>query len=228
MSITIRITEEDEWIEFDIPTEWKDMSISYWAELTSIIHKHQEKNKLKKAHYEEKYEGEEDLDKMLGNIEIVDELRLNGDIFSFLSGFSEEDMKKVDMEQVTNVINALGVLTEEYKPTGARSFEFEDETYYFPSEMLRKNTYGDFIETTQLDATIDNMKNGRYDILPEQMAILCRREGEEYDEDLIEEKTEKFKNLKMDTVMEFAFFLTNQSRKLQRTFSTYSEKKINP
>jgi len=227
MSITIRITEEDEWIEFDVPTEWKDMSVSYWAQLTSIIHKHQEKNKLKKTHYKEKYEGEADLDKVLGNIEIVDEARLNGDIFAFLSGFSEENMRKVDMNQVTDVVNALGILTEEYKPTGARSFEFEDETYYFPSEMLRKNTYGDFIETTQLDATIDNMKNGRYDILPEQMAILCRREGEEYDEDLIEEKAEKFKDLKMDTVMEFAFFLTNQNNKLQRTFSTYSGRKTN-
>ena len=227
MSITIRIEEEGEWIDFDVPTEWKDMSVSYWAELTSIINKHQERNKLKKNHYEEKYEGEGDLDKMLGNIEIVDEMRLNGDIFAFISGLTKEDMKKVDMEQVTNVINALGILTEEYKPTGARSFEFEDETYYFPSEMLRKNTYGDFIESTQLDMTVENMKNGRYDVLPEQMAILCRREGEEYDEDLIEEKTEKFKNLKMDAVMEFAFFLTNQSNKLQRTFNMYSEKKTN-
>ena len=93
--------------------------------------------------------------------------------------------------------------------------------------MLRKNTYGDFIEATQLDMTIDSMKNGRYDILPEQMAILCRRSGEEYDEELIAEKTEKFKNLKMDSVMEFAFFLTNQSSKLQRIFSMYSEKKAN-
>ena len=227
MSITIRIEEEGEWIDFDVPTEWKDMSVSYWAELTSIINKHQEKSKLKKNHYEDKYEGEADLDKILGNIEIVDEVRLNGDIFAFLSGLSEENMKKVDMEQVTNVINTLGILTEEYKPTGARSFEFEDETYYFPSEMLRKNTYGDFIESTQLDMTVENMKNGRYDVLPEQMAILCRREGEEYDEDLIEEKTEKFKNLKMDAVMEFAFFLTNQSNKLQRTFNMYSEKKTN-
>ena len=227
MSITIRIKEEDEWIDFDVPTEWKDMSISYWAELTSIINKHQERNKLKKNHYEEKYEGEGDLDKMLGNIEIVDEMRLNGDIFAFISGLTKEDMKKVDMEQVTNVINALGILTEEYKPTGARSFEFEEEIYYFPSEMLRKNTYGDFIESTQLEMTIDNMKNGRYDVLPEQMAILCRRAGEEYDEDLIEEKTEKFKNLKMDAVMEFAFFLTNQSSKLQRAFTLYSEKKTN-
>ena len=228
MSITVRITEEGEWADFEVPTEWKDMSVSYWAELTSIINKHQEKNKLKKNHYEDKYEGEADLDKILGNIEIVDEVRLNGDIFAFISGLSAENMKKVDMEQVTNVINTLGILTEEYKPTGARSFEFEGETYYFPSEMLRKNTYGDFIESTQLDMTVESMKNGRYDVLPEQMAILCRREGEEYDEDLIEEKTEKFKNLKMDAVMEFAFFLTNQSNRLQMLFNTYSEKKANP
>jgi len=133
-------------------------------------------------------------------------------------------MKKVDMEQVTNVINALGILTEEYKPTGARSFEFEEEIYYFPSEMLRKNTYGDFIESTQLEMTIDNMKNGRYDVLPEQMAILCRRAGEEYDEDLIEEKTEKFKNLKMDAVMEFAFFLTIQNKKLLKISNLFLEK----
>ena len=227
MSITIRLKENEEWIDFDVPTEWEDMSVSYWSELTGIINSHQQKNKLQKTHYEKKYEGEEDLDKILGNIDIVDDARLNGEIFKFLSGLSKEDMKRVDMEQVNKVINTLGILTEEYKPTGARSFEFEDETYYFPSEMLRKNTYGDFIESTQLDATIENMKNGRYDVLPEQMAILCRRTGEEYDEDLIPAKTEKFKNLKMDSVMEFAFFLTNQSSKLQRAFSMYSEKKTN-
>tara|TARA_R110000751_G_scaffold3658_2_gene17398 strand:+ start:964 stop:1650 length:687 start_codon:yes stop_codon:yes gene_type:complete len=227
MSVTIRIKEGENWVDIDIPTEWKDISVSYWAELTSIINKHQERNTLKKNHHYDKYKDESYLEKMIGDIEILDEIRLNSEIFSFVSGLPKEDMKKVDMEQVTKVINTLGILTEEYKPTGERSFEFEEETYYFPSEMLRKNTYGDFIESTQLEMTIDSMKNGRYDILPEQMAILCRRAGEEYDEDLIADKTEKFKNLKMDSVMEFAFFLTNQSIKSQRAFSMYLEKKGN-
>ena len=75
--------------------------------------------------------------------------------------------------------------------------------------------------------TIESMKNGRYDVLPEQMAILCRKEGEEYDEDLIPEKTDRFKKLKMDTIYEFAFFLTNQSLILNRNLSMYSEKKGN-
>ena len=227
MSVTIRMKENEEWVDFDVPTEWKDITVSYWAQLTAIISKHQKDSDLKKTHYKEKFEGEGDIKKMLGDIEFLDEMKLNRDIFCFLSGLDKEDMKRVDMNQITEVINTIGVLTKEYVPKGMKSFEFEGETYNFPSEFLRENTYGDFIESTQLDMSIDNMKNGRYDVLPEQMAILCRRVGEEYDEDLIAEKTEKFKELKMDTVMEFAFFLTSQSSRLQTILSMSLEKKEN-
>tara|TARA_R110000744_G_scaffold45474_1_gene100946 strand:+ start:173 stop:859 length:687 start_codon:yes stop_codon:yes gene_type:complete len=227
MSVTIRMKENEEWVDFDVPTEWKDITVSYWAQLTAIISKHQKDSDLKKTHYKEKFKGEGDIKKMLGDIEFLDEMKLNRDIFCFLSGLDKEDMKRVDMNQITEVINTIGVLTKEYVPKGMKSFEFEGETYNFPSEFLRENTYGDFIESTQLDMSIDNMKNGRYDVLPEQMAILCRRAGEEYDEDLIAEKTEKFKELKMDTVMEFAFFLTSQSSRLQTILSMSLEKKEN-
>ena len=227
MSITIRLHENKEWIDVEVPTEWKDITVSYWAELASIINSHVKENELKKNHYKEKFEGEKDLEKMMRDVEFIDEVRLNRDIFCFISGLSNEEMKQVDVKQVTEVINTIGVLTEEYVPKGMKSFEFEGETYNFPSEFLKDNTYGDFIESTQLDSAIENMKNGRYDVLPEQMAILCRRVGEEYDEDLIIEKTEKFKKLKMDTVMEFAFFLTTQSVRLQKILSMSLEKKEN-
>ena len=65
------------------------------------------------------------------------------------------------------------------------------------------------------------MKHGRFDVLPEQMAILCRRPDEEYDDDVIPSKTEKFKELTMDIVWEFSFFLTMQSVKLTRTFQMF-------
>ena len=129
------------------------------------------------------------------------------------------------MAQVNKVIDSIGVLTEEYQPKGIRSFEFEEETYYFPSELLKENTYGDFIEATQLDMTVKHMKNGRYDILPEQMAILCRKIDEDYDENAIPDKAEKFKKLTMDTVFEFAFFLTKHSERFLTISNTYLEKK---
>ena len=136
-------------------------------------------------------------------------------------------MKFVDMEQVAQVINTINILTEEYKPKGMKSFEFDGETYYFPSEFLKDNTYGDFIEATQLDMYIESMKNGRYDVLPEQMAILCRKIGEEYNEDKIVEKAEKFKQLTMDIVFEFAFFLTKRNENLLTLSSTYLGKEGN-
>ena len=66
----------------------------------------------------------------------------------------------------------------------------------------------------------------RFDVLPEQMAILCRRLDEKYDDDIIPEKTENFKNLKMDIVWEFSFFLTQQNTKLAKLLSMYSEKNL--
>jgi hypothetical protein len=57
------------------------------------------------------------------------------------------------------------------------------------------------------------------------MAILCRKIDEKYDDDIIPKKTEKFKNLSMDIIWEFGFFLTLQKIKLMKLSSMYSEKK---
>jgi hypothetical protein len=226
MSITINIKSQSRDVDVDIPTEWSEMSIDYWVGLSSVIRENQSNNKLKNDSLLENHEENERLDEILTEVAFFDELKLNKDIFCYVTGMSKEEVMNVDVDKVTEVVNVLGILTEEYKPLGTRSFEFEGEEYFFPSENLKKNTYGDFIESTQLEMTENSMKNGRYDVLPEQMAILCRREGENYDEDLIAEKSERFKKLKMDSVFEFAFFLTNQSNILLNLFNMYSEKNL--
>ena len=226
MSITINIKSQFRDIDVDIPTEWSEMSVDYWVGLSSIIRENQSNNKLKNDSLLENHEENERIDEILAEASFFDEIKLNKDIFCYATGMSKEEVMNVDENKVTEVINVLGILTEEYKPLGNRSFEFEGEEYFFPSDNLKKSTYGDFIESTQLEMTENSMKNGRYDVLPEQMAILCRREGEDYDEDLIAEKSERFKKLKMDSVFEFAFFLTNQSNILLNLFNMYSEKNL--
>jgi len=227
MSITINLKNQDgSGVDINIPTEWKDMSLSYWADLASIMKKHEQTSKAKNDYIAEKHQENDNIDSLLKDISFVDEMRLNTDIFGYITGLSKDDVMRVDVKKVTEVINTIGVLTKEYKPKGMRSFKFDGEEYFFPSENLTKSTYGEFIEATQLEMTIESMKNGRYDVLPEQMAILCRRVGEDYDEDLVAEKAEKFKDLKMDSVFEFAFFLTNQNSKLLNLFSMYSEKGV--
>jgi uncharacterized protein YozE (UPF0346 family) len=130
-------------------------------------------------------------------------------------------MNRLDVDSVNDAVGTFSSLLEEYKPKGIEKFELDGEEYLFPKEFLRRNTFGDYIESTHLDSTIEIMKHGRFDVLPEQMAILCRRADEEYDDDAIPAKTEKFKELSMDFVWEFSFFLTMQSVKLTRTFQMF-------
>jgi len=201
--VEIKIQEKS----YEIPTEWKDMTVEYWCGLYAIINQYNKRDEEGKIIEEDHSE--------------VQLLKMNRDIFMYLTGLSQDDMEKLDVDSVNAAITAFSGALEEYKPKGIDRFEFEDEVYFFPKEFLKRNTFGDYIESTHLESTIDIMKHGRFDVLPEQMAILCRKAGEEYDDDAIPPKTEKFKQLTMDLVWEFSFFLTMQSVKLTRTFQMF-------
>ncbi len=192
---------------YEIPTEWKDMTLEYWYGLYAIINKYnkrdEEGNLIEAEH------------------STVEVLKMNKEIFMYLTGFKERQMNNLDLDSVNVAINTFAGTLEEYKPKGIQKFELDGETYYFPKEFLKRNTFGDYIEATHLESTIKIMKHGKFDVLPEQMAILCRAAGEEYDDDIIPEKTEKFKKLTMDIVWEFSFFLTMQSVKLTKTFQMF-------
>ena len=192
---------------YEIPTEWGDMTLEYWYGLYAIINKYNKRDEE-------------------GNIieaehSTVEVLKMNKEIFMYLTGFKERQMNNLDLDSVNVAINTFAGTLEEYKPKGIQKFELDGETYYFPKEFLKRNTFGDYIEATHLESTIKIMKHGKFDVLPEQMAILCRAAGEEYDDDIIPEKTEKFKKLTMDIVWEFSFFLTMQSVKLTKTFQMF-------
>jgi len=192
---------------YEIPTEWKDITLRYWCGLYAIINQYnkrdEEGNVIEAEHTE------------------VELLKMNRDIFMYLTGLSIEEMNMLDVDSVNIAVTTFSQTLEEYKPKGIDKFELDGDEYLFPKEFLRRNTFGDYIESTHLESTIEIMKHGRFDVLPEQMAILCRRADEEYDDDVIPSKTEKFKELTMDYVWEFSFFLTMQSVKLTRTFQMF-------
>lgn len=223
MSITISLKSQNVERDVVIPVEWKDITVKYWGELSTII----------KTHYEKASNLSEQEKNHERNIDITENvklnhaqiLKMNADIFSYITGLTKEEVGLIDVSKVSEVIGCINTLTEEYKPQGINSFDLDGETYYFPSEFFKKETYGDYIESTQLEMYISDMKNGRYDILPEQMAILCRRIDEEYDDDVIAEKADKFRGLTMDVIWEFSFFLIQQSVKLMKLSPTFSEKK---
>lgn len=227
----IDVIDGDKTKTINIPTDWEDMSLSYWCGLYRIFRKYKNESELAEK-------SNEDIKK--GNLEgYVDEMEssnmkflkgrsaveMNKAVFKYIAQISDSDIEKVDMNKAINVLESINILQEDYKPKGFNSFECEGETYYFPLDNMKDNTFGDYIEASQLDMNHELMVNGHYDALPEQMAILCRRLGEDYDENKIKEKTEKFKNLKMDIILEFSFFLTKQSQVLSRALQMFSEEK---
>ena len=193
--------------KYEVPTDWKDITLKWWCGLYNIINQYtkldDEVNEIEQEHSE------------------VQVLKMNRDIFMFLTNINENDIKELEVESVNNAVETVSELLQKYEPRGLDRFEFDGETYFFPKEFLKRNTFGDYIESTHLESTIKMMKHGRFDVLPEQMAILCRKIDEEYDDDAIPSKTDKFKELTMDIVWEFSFFLTMQSVKLTRTFQTF-------
>ena len=52
-----------------------------------------------------------------------------------------------------------------------------------------------------------------------------RRIDEKYDDDAIAEKADKFRELTMDIIWEFSFFLTQQTVRLSKLSPTYLGKK---
>ena len=204
--IEIQIKEE----KYEIPTEWKDITLEYWCGLYNIIKK-----------YTETAEDGENKENVEPKVDEVKALRMNKELFKYVTGINDNILNQLDLESVNTAVGTIGQMMEEYKPKGIDRFEFDGEVYFFPKEFLKRNTFGDYIESTQLDATIQMMKHGKFDVLPEQMAILCRKIDEEYDDDIISSKSDKFKKLTMDIVWEFSFFLTMQSVKLTRTFQMF-------
>ncbi len=203
--------------EYNIPNKWEEMTLDYYCGIYEIIKKYQIT--------EDEENSENDLTKYIAN----QENKMYRDLFIYMTKIDEKTMKNVPISDVFAVIECLEEIMEEYKPKGLDYFEFEEDVYYFPLDFLRTGTFGDYIESQQLEMNTQYLKNGRFDILPEQMAILCKKVDEEVDLDDIDEKAKKFRGLTMDIVWEFSFFLNKRtlaSLNVIKTFSEMVEQKV--
>ena len=201
-----------------LPNDWSEITIETYARLLEIYAKN---NCLNKDDQENSSEEQFNTDTIKANMEAL----------AFLTNVDIETIKKCKSHEVNNV---LGYMTkflsevehkefEEVEDTKL-SFEFKNKTYYYPEFKFKDTTFGDYIEASQLNNLIDKQKGGRFSVLPEQIAILCKEVDEpSYDEKIIRQKTRLFEKLPMNKVWDFVFFLTKQTIIWERSFQTYSK-----
>ena len=221
--LIVNVAYGDKDSDINIPTDWEDMTIEYYCGIFRIINKYTKLSDLKREASDSNFS--KDLEEQaLQNMDSIDAVKMNKELFQYMTNLSDEDIDKVPVEDAVEVLSAVNILRDEYTPKGIEYFDFEEERYFFPKDNMKKNTFGDYIEATQLDMNVEKLTNGRFDVLPEQMAILCKTMDEEVDLDNIDEKAKKFKNLTMDIVWEFSFFLNRRTVKSLGVIATFLEK----
>ena len=199
--------------EKSIPCQWDEMTIDYYCGIYQIIRKYQRTEEQKK----------EDEGKDLSKFFFVQQTKMYKELFCYMTGVSEKDVNKYPVEDVDAVISSLDNIMKDYEPKGIDSFDVDGVKYYFPMNFFSEGTFGEYIEANQLEMGVEYLKNGRFDILPEQMAIMCKAVDEEVDLDNIDEKVAKFRKLTMDIVWEFSFFLNKRTVMCLNAIQMFSE-----
>ena len=132
----------------------------------------------------------------------------------------------MDLDVANDIMSKLSWVGEKYTPINIDSFTIGDEKFYLPKDLMAKSSFGRFIEAEQLELQANMLDNGVIEILPRQIAILCKKEGEEekLNDALIDERAKKFEKLDMATIWDVGFFLSKLEQKLTLNFLISTEK----
>jgi len=189
--------------EIDIPTGWEDVTFDKFLKFSKLI-----------KTISEDTEGLDDIEKTLRN------LNDNTRILSFWIDKTEEEISMWDLEDAQKVMDKLTFTQEQYNPISIGSFTIGEDTFILPEEFMAKSSFGRYIEAEQLEIQQGLIEKGDLDYLPKQIAILAKKkeETEKLNDDLIDKRAEKFRQLDMATVWDVGFFL----QKLEQKYMLHS------
>lgn len=188
--------------EVKIPSKYSEIKVKDFTSYWKILNKYdllQEDDVIKR-----------DSDEMDCTIEIV----------AHLLGVKKEEALNIPYDKANEIVTVFNNLlskdtfSEDYS---SWCFVHNGESYWFPKLSLDKMTFGEYAEVKQIEAILGQDVGNKFDFIPQQMAILCRKKGEgKYDYNR-EEREKEFEDLTMDTVMRFAFFLSKWNKRLSQS-----------
>lgn len=190
-----------------LPCEWNEINLKDYSKIYSIIKANSfvEPDEANQPSNDAEIKAL-DLQRGLHN------MKTNRKVFSSLTGVDEAIIDRVDADEMaetlllmTNFLNS-DVKEMIVKEDVKQSFEYKNTKYFYPIAQMQTSTFGDYIEAAQLDMLAQKHEAGKFGVIAEQMAILCREHNEVYDEQLVKKKTKLFENLTMEIVWGFVFF----------------------
>jgi len=145
------------------------------------------------------------------------------------TGYDDRTMFYHDfLEQI--FVDVYYLKPNSYIYTEIKSFEHEGISYHLPEELIifgnnipmHKEKAMTFAEEADIMSSLEGI-NGAGGIA-QLCAVMCREEGENYDEEKAIERAERFKNLPMTIVWEVFFYTIRQLNLSLNTMTTYFQK----
>jgi len=163
------------------------------------------------------YEPEED------NKDLVVWLNYYTKHIAFFTGAEEKLIRKCKAEDIAGVYAVHQNYLAPVENTTFNCFELSGEIYYLPQRFMQNSTIEDFAEANEYEKQLADVMNGQYKALPKVAAVLCRKEGEGFDDYKVEERAKLFESmLNADDLFQVGFFLLRQSEKLQKDLQIYT------
>ena len=201
---------------YEVPEKWEEIKFSKFLNFFNLTKSFKTTEELEEE-FKEKGETKE-------LYMSLDNLKSNTKMVSFWTGISEEEVAMCDLDEVAEVLKQVSFLNQQYTPIHIDSFVFNKEKYILPDIGMARNTFGDYIQSEQLEINNQKLNDGKIEIMPEQVAILCKKENETFiDDDEIDKRAIMFKELDMATVWDVGFFLTRHESLLMTSFLTYQK-----
>lgn len=204
-----------------IPQCWNEINLNDYSKIYSIINK----NKFIEPTEENQPQDELQI-KALDAERNLHNVKINREVFSEFTGIDKKIINNVDGEEMSNTLTTMtnflnsDIEQKVNSPEDIKSFKIKKKEYFFPIAKMKTTTFGDYIEAAQLDMLAQKNDAGRFGVIAEQMAVLCREENEVYDEQKVIKKTKIFGELTMDVVWDFLFFLKKQADIYNRLIPT--------
>ena len=208
-----------------IPESWKEINLKDYTKIFEIINQ----NKFNEPSDDIQGNMTDDERKTLELERGLHNIRVNRKVFAEFTGIDQNIINRVDGNEMANTLTLMAkflngeVEKKALKENERNSFTLKGKEYFFPIAQMKDTSFGDYIEAAQLELLAEKHKAGRVGVIAEQMAVLCRENGEQYDEKLVAKKTKMFGELTMDIVWSFIFFLTKQTNTFKKHIQTYSK-----
>lgn len=213
---------------FQIPASWQEITIGKFAAYEALV------RKMKKEFvtiFELKDETEV---KDITTMEIFVSYPMYFiKILCFWTGLTKSEALQINKNDVLTTYEYMNkLLANSVVDRKIDRFPFKGVTYLFPQSkedingkvaLMGQESFGAMIFAFQQSANLEELGKGKFDVVANEMAILCRPEGEMYDPENDASRAKLFKDLPMDVVWQFVFFSIRRTSKFKMLTKIYTQ-----